>query len=67
MYSYEPEGTDALNDIKRLQSFGKYKLVTEYTHTDTHRVTALACINSVQSVLCVSATADRFISLIWFQ
>lgn len=61
MYSFEPEGTDALNDIKRLQSYGKYKLVAEYNHQDTHRVSALSCINSVQSVLCISATADRYI------
>ena len=59
MYNYEPEGTDAANDIKRSQSFGKYKLVSEYSHQDTHRVSAFACINSVQSVLCLSATADR--------
>jgi hypothetical protein len=59
MYNYEPEGTDALNDIKRLQSYGKYRMVTEYTHADTHRVSALACMNSVQSVLCLSATADK--------
>ena len=59
MYSYEPEGTDASNDIKRLQSYGKYKLVIEFEHADTQRLSAFACMNSVQSVLCISATADR--------
>lgn len=59
MYAYDTEGTDASNDIKRLQSFGKYRLVTEFDHADALRVSAFSCINSVQSVLCVSATTDR--------
>lgn len=58
MYAFDTEGTDASNDIKRLQSFGKYRLVAEFNH-DAVRISSFSCINSVQSVLCVSATTDR--------
>lgn len=59
MYAFDMEGTDASNDIKRLQSFGKYRLVTEFSHADAVRISSFGCINSVQSVVCVSATTDR--------
>ena len=60
MYSYLPEGLNITNDIERHQSSGKYKSVAEFVHPNSHRVTCVNGINSVQSVTLVSATADRY-------
>lgn len=57
MYTYEPEGTDAKNDLKRLQSNGKYKCVHKWSG-DSHSFSTLSCINSVKSPFLLAATSD---------
>jgi hypothetical protein len=59
MYTYLCEKLDLADDIERMKSFGKYSLVTEISDADAHRITSFAAINSVQSVLALTATGDR--------
>ena len=59
IYTYSCDGTDAKNDLKRLQSNGSYRRAHEWSFSDAKSVTALANINSVLSPLLFSATSDR--------
>jgi len=59
IYTYSCDGTDAKNDLKRLQSNGSYRRVHKWSFSDAKSVTALANINSVLSPLLLSATSDR--------
>ncbi len=60
LYSFDAEAAEAKNDLKRLLSTGKYKLVTEWNMAATaQNVCALACVNSVQSPVVLCATSDK--------
>jgi len=59
LYSYSCDGTDAKNDLKRLQCNGSYKRAHEWVFPGTKAVTALASVNSTLSPLQFCATSDR--------
>jgi len=59
IYTYSCDGTDAKNDLKRLQSNGSYRRAHEWSFSEAKSVTALANINSVLSPLLFCATSDR--------
>lgn len=65
LYIYKPEASDAKNDIKRLQSAGKYQQVYSWNTSSSSQlgaagnITALACINSVHSPVLFAASSDR--------
>jgi WD40 repeat protein len=58
LYNYEAEGVDAKNDLKRLQSTGKYQIAHKWS-VDGHSITAVSCLNSVRSQLIVASSSDR--------
>lgn len=60
MYSYDTEAADHKNDLKRLLSVGKYKLVHEWDLKErAQAVCAVGCVNSVQSPIILAATSDK--------
>jgi hypothetical protein len=58
MYSYSLD-EDYQNDLKRLQSTGKYRLSHHWSLEKAHQITAMNCMNSVQSHAVLAATSDR--------
>ena len=59
MFTYNCDGADARNDLKRLQSNGTYRRACMWEFEAAKAVTALACINTVLSPLLLCATSDR--------
>jgi hypothetical protein len=60
MYTYDTEAADAKNDLKRLLSTGKYKLVHSFDMSArAQSVCAVGCVNSVQSPIVLCATSDK--------
>eukprot|EP01038_Epipyxis_sp_PR26KG_P014563 gene14563-19551_t len=64
MYSYEIDTADNKNDLKRLQSLGRYRLVHEWKMTPAQSVSTMTCINTVQSPIIMCATSDRNLSIL---
>jgi len=58
LYTYEMEPTSSGNDLKRLHSNGKYQQAHGW-QLPSHNVTAMACVNSVQSPILFAASSDR--------
>jgi len=57
LYTYEPEGTEAKNDLKRLQSNGKYKCVHKWS-LECQSFSTFSCINIVKSPFLLAASSD---------
>jgi len=59
LYTYELGGVgDTKNDLKRMQSTGKYKLAHEWP-LEANNITALSCMNSVRSHIVLAGTSDK--------
>ena len=61
MYTYDLTWSQQFNDLKSLpsanqSSAGRYKLVQEWTG---HSVSAVSCVNAVQSPIILAATSDK--------
>jgi len=72
MYTYEVERASARNDLKVLQSAalsagGRYKLVHEWNFSEPsqcHSVSAVGCVNQVQSPIILTATSDKMLQVL---
>jgi hypothetical protein len=60
LYRYDVSSPEAHDDLKHTLAQGRYKLVHQWDlSSQAQKITATACVNSIQSPLIFCTTSDK--------